>query len=240
MLEESEMTTDTKKQLTPPYVPYSSFTSFINGLKKTGVPSHIDRSIMNTMSGSGQSAMIAALKSMKLINAESEPDNRLNTLVNGSEEEFSTTMTEIVKSTYAFLFDDSIDIKNTTSKKVEDKFRDRGPTGSTLTKCIAFFLAAAKAANIPVSVHVKAPKLQRSSSKAKPKMKDKGSEDTHMSETLPSLDNIPEGMERITVPLRNMDDGVILFPNNLSEEDARAAVKMAKFILNNYYGITEE
>lgn len=232
------MATETKKQSTPPYVPYTTFTSFLNGLKKTGIPSHIDRSVMGTMSGSGQSAMIATLKSLRLINAELEPTPELSSLVNGSESDSSTTLCKLVQSTYGFLFDGSIQIENTTSKKVEEKFRNIGASGSTLTKCISFFLAAAKAANIQVSPHVKAPKIQRKTS-TKKKYLNK-SESNDLDEAPDNAPPLHEGMEKLTVPLRGMGDGYIYFPSEMTEQQSKLAVKMAKFILDNYYGFDEE
>ena len=228
---------ESKKLVVPRYVPYSTFLRFINGLYKIGVPSHIDRSIMDTMSGSGQSAMIAALKSLQLVDADLEPKPALQKLVNGSEDDFSTTLNTLVHSTYAFLFEDSIQIENTTSKKVEEKFRNIGVSGSTLTKCISFFLAAAKAANISVSPHVKAPKLERKTSAKK----------SHDSAAPPSKhlveDEYPEplheDMEKITVPLPGMEDGYIYFPAKMDKDQSQLAVKMAKFILNNFYGISD-
>ncbi len=232
------MATETKKQPTPPYVPYTTFTSFLNSLKKTGIPSHIDRSVMGTMSGSGQSAMIATLKSLRLINLELEPTPELSSLVNGSESDFSTTLNKLVKSTYSFLFDGSIQIENTTSKKVEEKFRNIGASGSTLTKCISFFLAAAKAAGIPVSTHVKAPKIQRkASAKSKDSSKPATSNlDQGQDNSIPSH----EDMEKLTVSLPGMDDGYIYFPSGMTDQQSKLAVKMAKFILDNYYGFEQE
>lgn len=233
------MSEDQKKQAVPPYVPYSTFSSFINGLRKAGLPSHIDRSLMTNMSGSGQAAMLAALKAMKLINIEAEPTTELTTIVEGSEDEFGATMKSVIKRTYPFLFDGAIDIENTTSKKVEDQFRGVGASGSTLTKAISFFLAASKAAGIKVSPHVKAPKLQRSSSPKKPNgqtkkdSKDQDQNDQKQRDTPPPSSE----MERIVVPLRGKDDGLIYFPKSLNEDEAKKAVKMAVFILNNFYGI---
>jgi len=230
------MAAEKDKVHVPPYVPYSTFRSFINGLASTGIPSHIDRSIMDKMSGSGQSAMIATLKSLNLVNDKLEPTKSLEVIVTGSENDFSTTLSALIKNTYPFLFDGSINIEKATSKKIEDKFRDAGASGSTLTKCISFFLTAAKAANIPVSPHVKAPKLQRSSTPAKKKAKahEKNEVDNNFGE---EFDSTPEGMEKITISLPGMDDGIVYFPANMTKEQADLAVKMTKFILNNYYGI---
>ncbi|MEE9494381.1 MAG: DUF5343 domain-containing protein [Gammaproteobacteria bacterium] len=233
------MLTESNKYSTPPYVPYTTFISFINGLSKTGIPSHIDRSIMETMSGSGQSAMIATLKALRLVNAELEPLPDLESLVNGSDGDFNTTLNKLVKSTYSFLFDGSINIENTTSKKVEEKFRSVNVSGSTLTKCISFFLAASKAADIKVSQHIKAPKIQRSASASSKK---KNIVSKTQNNPLSDQDSVPplhENMEKITISLPSLGDGYIYFPAGMDEDQSKLAVKMAKFMLDNYYGIQD-
>jgi hypothetical protein len=47
-------------------------------------------------------------------------------------------------------------------------------------------------------------------------------------------------MDRITVPLRGMEDGILFFPENLTDEDAKRAIKMTTFILKQYYDIEGE
>ncbi len=239
-LSRSIMTTNTGKKILPPYVPYSTFVNFIGGLRDAGVPSHIDKSIMPKMSGSGQSAMMAAIKSMHLIDDSSQPTNNLKKLIDSNEDNQSFVMADIVKQTYPLIFDNGFNIKTATSKLVEDKFRDAGASGSTLTKCISFFLAAAKAADLEVSPHVKAPKLQTQPRKKRTKpVKERPIQEES---SIPSEveQEVPDGMERITVPLRGMDDGIIYFPSVLDEQEAKKAVKMARFILNNFYGIDDD
>ena len=53
-------------------------------------------------------------------------------------------------------------------------------------------------------------------------------------------EELPEGMERITVPLRGKEDGIIFFPAELEKEEAKRAVKAAVFILNSYYELDDE
>lgn len=50
----------------------------------------------------------------------------------------------------------------------------------------------------------------------------------------------PSGsMEKITIPLPGMEDGLIYFPKEMSFEQQRLAVKMANFILTNFYNIPD-
>lgn len=233
------MSNEQDKKTLPPYVPYTTFISFINGLREVGaIPSHIDKSIMHKMSGSGQSAMMATIKSMQLINENSVPNEILINLVNKFDEDYSNILAEIVPKTYPFLFNGSINIQIATSKLVEDKFREAGASGSTLTKCISFFLAIAKDANIPVSSHVRAPKLQRKIiSKKKNGVAKPGKVDSTQDEPEKLIKE--DDMEKITIPLPGMDDGYVFFPADMSNEQSKLAVKMTRFILDNFYGIEE-
>ncbi len=239
------MNDEVKKQV-PPYTTYTQFFNLIIDLREHGIPEHVTRSVAKG-SNSAKSMMLAALKSMKLITEHGEPTEELRRIVE-DEEGYVANLQKTMFDTYPFLFDGSIDLANTTTEKVEEKFRGAGASGSTITKCVAFFLAAAKDAEIPVSPRVKAPSPSRGSSPARRKAangrkKPENEEPPADNGNEPDIrdqDYAPEGMERITVPLRNMVDGVIFFPEGLSPDEARRAVRAAVFNLKHYYELDEE
>ena len=53
--------------ITPPYVAFKTFKSFIKMLSANGVPSEIDKSMMDGMSGSTQSQLSATLRFLGLV-----------------------------------------------------------------------------------------------------------------------------------------------------------------------------
>lgn len=246
-----KMPSESTKYPMPPYVPYKTFSSFISKLSENEMmPSHVDKSLMTKMSGSGQSAMISALKSMELVNTNSEPQQRLKKLVHPeSPEEYKITLTDIIKNTYPFLFESGFNLQNTTSKQVENKFKDAvGASGSTLTKCISFFLSACKTAQIPVSPHVKAPQPPKTNGNKRKKFQNTQQDNTKPADELGNMNGTtgfppplpPEGsMTKFTIPLKDSEDGVVYLPSNLTEQQAKKAVKMAVFILSNYYEIED-
>ena len=146
----------------PTYVPYKSFTRFINGLREGHLPSRIDRSILGGMSGSGQSALIGALEFLKLIDAGGKPEPILEELVTLEGAEYSAKLKQLLLASYGFLFTDMDLAKRATGSQVHEAFRKQNVQGSTAQKAIAFFLAAAKDAGIEVSRHVKPPSVVRS------------------------------------------------------------------------------
>ncbi len=238
------MSSENTKDVLPPYVPFTTFSNFISSLAEHEVlPSHVDKSLMTKMSGSGQSAMTAALRSLRLVNEEFEPSELLEKLVKGGPDEFKKALAEVVKNTYGFLFEDGFNIENTTSKQVETKFKESTTaSGSTLTKCISFFLSASSAADIKVSPHVKAPPAAKASGGRRKKIKQEPeTEDPQKNEGIEPENPIPEmqNMTKFDIPLKDTENGVVLLPGDLNEQQAKKAVKMIEFILNQYYELED-
>ena len=228
-----------EKKTPPPYVTYKSFSNFINGLRENGVPTHITRTILPG-SNSGKATMAATLRSLGLVNAAEQPTEVMLKLTDPNND-YSSTLREIIISQYDFLTDPEFDIKNTTTEKVAEKIREAGAGGSTVTKCITFLLAACENAGIEVSSYVKAPAPSRSNGggKRRAKAKDPAPQADSPADEALGADLVPENMERITVPLRGMEGGVIYFPAELEPDEAKKAVRMAVFILNEFYGLED-
>ncbi len=138
-----------RKQL-PPYLPYKTFLTFLDHLKAIGVPSHIDKSVMASMSGAVQSWLKSALRYMALINAADEPQESLVRLVNSAGEERKALLRTLFKQSYGFL-DGKIDLANTTPTKLRAAVVELGASGETVDKIIAFMIAMAKDANVTLS-----------------------------------------------------------------------------------------
>ena len=137
----------------PPYLPYKTFINFVDGLK-VAMPARIDKSIMGSMAGGVQSQLFSALKYLKLIGQNDIPNDRLVRLANSEGPEREKVLREVLTSSYTFLFNDGVDLKRATPKLVDDYFENAGVSGDTVRKCVAFFLAAAKATSIPLSHHL--------------------------------------------------------------------------------------
>lgn len=229
------------KKLTPPYTTYASFINLLNDLREAGVPTHISRSVVKG-SNSGKATMISSLKSMGLIENDSQSTGKLSTLVDSEGEDFKEAFKEIIEQTYPFLFDGTVDLANTTTEIVAQKFKDAGASGSTVSKGVAFFLTAAKECGIPISSRVKAPTPTRNGGSRKPKKaspKPEEQQDDYEGEAF-EFDAIPEGMIKITIPLHGMKDGILYLPEGMTKKQWAYAKKMAAFILSNYHEEFEE
>jgi hypothetical protein len=136
----------------PPYAPYKTFANFLGSLKD--VPARIDRGLMRSMSGSMQAQLIAALEYLTLINPiNGAATEKLAQLIRSEGAEREKHLKEIVTSSYAFIFKDSFDLSRATSQELQDEFVKQGTSGDTTRKCMAFFIAIAKAAGITLSPH---------------------------------------------------------------------------------------
>ncbi len=208
-----------EKKAFPPYVSFKSFITFINGLRENGVPSQIDRSIMLKQSGAQQSAMIAALRYLNMIDQNSKPTQLMMQLVAKDEAESKSILKKILEDGYSFLFkDDQFNLEKATGQLLADKFRQQNISGSTITKAIVFFLASAKEAGIQYSSHIKPPTLPiRMTVKRSFPRRQKESQEDEIDDD--EIDDIPEGVERFQIPIPGKPNAIFIIPTDLSQDE---------------------
>ena len=222
---------------TPPYTSFVTFSNFIKGLQETGVPSRIDKSVLSKLSGAGQSALISSLKWLGLIDDAQMPTQQLEELSKADTTKYSQVLAKIMHNRYPFLSDGSLVIAKATGHQVEQKFRDFGISGSTIIKCVAFFIAAAKDAKIELGPHVKAPKAVAASNgkrQSKKQTPATGKQEPPEDEVDPEVLGEKPGFVKIHIPLHGMADGMVYLPDNLSTSQWAYALKITKFLLENY------
>jgi hypothetical protein len=139
----------------PPYVAHRTFQNFITQLRESSVPGQIDRSVMEGLAGGTQSQLLSALKALGLVDANGIPTDVLHKLVEAEGVERQKTLADIIRHTYPSLFNAGFDLDRATTRQVVDKFSELGASGATLGKCLAFFIAISKEANIPLSPHIR-------------------------------------------------------------------------------------
>ena len=229
------MATKTRKNPLPPYVSYSSFKNFITRLGESTVPSRIDKSVMSNLSGSTQYALLPALHWLGLIDSDGTPDDTLKVLALANDENFGTLLEPIIREKYDFLFAGDLDLESATSEQVVEAFKTQEVTGSTVTKCISFFLRIAKEARIQISPHVKPPPVRRKSSGTKGQKA--AAEPVNDGKKGADKDSSPSNMREFSIPIRGLPDGRVLLPKELNEKDATKALRIIKFNLEQYYEI---
>lgn len=214
------------KQVLPAYVSWSSFIKFINGLRDTHIPLQIDKSLMATASGSQQSSMLAGLRFLRLIDENGKPTAFMQQLVEASDQERPALLKLMVEASYTFLFggDDQLPLDKASGQQVVEKFREQELTGSTVSKAIAFFLAAAKAADIKVSHHIKPP-ASSGPTRAKRTPRRDDADDYEEEEDEASLE-----VQKFQIPIPGKPSAVFSIPADLEDDDW----EMLKTMLDAY------
>lgn len=205
----------------PPYVPYRTFSNFLDGLK-VGMPSHIDKSVMPSISGGMQSWLISALKSMKLIGDDGVPSPMLRKLATAEADTRKNLLQELFGSTYAFLADSGVDPSNTTPQKLEAVFMEMGAKGETVEKCVAFLKGLAKEAGITLSPH-----LGRVSRRPRGSGPSRARRSVNENRTLEEEED-----EFHSAPAQTSEQALlgILDPDTMSEEEQKAVWTLLLFL----------
>ena len=151
----------------PPYVSYRTFTSFLAELKRRGLPSRIDRSVMAHKSGTIQSQLLLTLRYLDLVGTSGRPTSRMSELVDSEGRERKAVLAEIVKQAYGMVFDGGFGLSTATTHQAEELFQRTGASGETLRRCIGFFLAAARDSGIEVSSYIRPHRRPKSVSRRK-------------------------------------------------------------------------
>jgi len=210
------MADKSEKKALPPYVSYKSFIHFIKGLRDTHLPSQIDRSIMPKQSGAQQSSMISALRFLGMIDENDRPTSVMKDLVAADEKRQKEVLKIALETAYSFLFKDGeFQLETATGQQLAEKFRGQEISGSTVTKSIGFFLAAAKEVGIKYSIHIKAPQPVRNGSKRTARRRDAGAE----YEEEQFEEEVSEEMERFQIPIPGKASATITIPKDLEPED---------------------
>ena len=169
------MKVDTKSEAAagrPPYIPFETLTGFVDGLKKTTVPTHIDKSMMGKIAGGLQTYLLACLRFMGLTEGKNnEVTPALEKLVEAhGTEGYKPALAEIVKAAYAPVIG-KIDLAKATAKQLDDAFGHQKLDGVVRDRAIRFYLKALKMADIQVSplLGARKPKGSGSSGSAKPR-----------------------------------------------------------------------
>jgi hypothetical protein len=154
------------KQL-PPYVSFKTFTNVLAELRAHGVPDQIDRSVLPSMSGSAQSAVVKAFEALRLIDGKGVPNNDLRSLVGAApgSDDYKGQLRALMEAAFPYLFGGKLNLRTTTTNALSQAFREQGASGSTVAKAIAFLLGAAKDAGIEVSKFVRVPPMSEVGSK---------------------------------------------------------------------------
>jgi hypothetical protein len=161
------MSEDNSKGSIPPYLSFTTFRNFIEGMREGVIPSRIDKTMMVGQSGGTQSYLLSGLKFFDLIDDAGTPTAALEPLVKSAGTDWPKTWKPIFEKHYKSILD-GLDLSRATVGQLHEKFAALGLTGETVRKCHSFFAAAADAAGIALSPHLK-PNVRSGSGTRKPR-----------------------------------------------------------------------
>jgi Family of unknown function (DUF5343) len=138
----------------PPYISFRTLLNLIERMADEDVPPRIDRSFLSGLSGGYQTQVLAALRSLGLMEDDGRVTTRLQALVDQPEQR-ATIIGAILRERYPEAI--ALGEEKATQGQLEEQFKAYGISGATLRKAIAFFLHAANFAGIPVSPFFKTP-----------------------------------------------------------------------------------
>lgn len=216
-------------QLTLPYCPYNAFEGFVQKLKETAVPPVVDRSTMRNLSGSAQTALLSALKFLKLIQDSGHARPALETLAGSfGTEGWHNALSDVVCEAYSTILS-GLDIDKASQKSLRDAFKGAsGSDGTALDKAIRFYLQAMKAARVTVSPHFserkpRSPSAPKRTAGATSGTGSQNSKDAGPPPRPPKTDTdedkINPMLRRWAILIPGKADGYVALPENLMEDD---------------------
>ena len=138
----------------PPYLPFTTFRGFLDGLSVSGVPTRVDRSVMASKSGSTQALLLAAIRYFGLVSDNGLPSRDLDALVKAKGKERQEVWRRVLEKSYPNLF--KLDLQRATTQQISEAFRREGLSADeTIRKALNFFSLAVKDAGLKLSPHIK-------------------------------------------------------------------------------------
>lgn len=150
------------KTFTPPYnVPWATFLSTLERMA-ADPPNRVDRTYLDSQSGTVQTYLIAGYKAFGLITEDAKPTAAVNRFAD--PEQRKAMIGELVQVHYASVLE--LADTNSTPGELAEEFSKAFPslTGASRVKAIRFFLSAAAYAEIKLPLMWKPPKAPRGSS----------------------------------------------------------------------------
>lgn len=225
----------TEKAPTPAYGSFKSLTTFFNARRDDGhITTVVDRSLMSNFNGSTANELLATLKFLRMINDSGKPLESYEKYVAASDAERKPMLDAILREAYPFVFaNKDFNVERETSARMAELFRQQGISGSTLSRAVSFFLAAAKEAGIKVSPNIKPPTVQRSP-KARKAVPPQASAQADEDDDDGSEEPPPVGYQSFEIPIPIARKVKILIPEDWSPDDWDLFQTMLKIYIEGW------
>ena len=212
-------TVATTEKITAPYVGFPTFKNFIKKLSDNGVPTNINKSVMDGMAGGTQSHLTIALRFLSLIDDSGKPSENLHQLVDSfGSDDWSEVLKPIISESYLDIIGD-LDTNKASADELDKCFESIGFSSTGLDKVVRFYIASLDECGIEYSSFIKSRKPRATRNRktnAKTKKNPPGSRDAptnHEAEVTPNDQN------DFPVYFSSGRKGVIRVPSDLNTVD---------------------
>jgi hypothetical protein len=184
----------------------------------------------SSFSGSARAAVISALKSLGLTDAQGNTNQKLKDLTKTYEtKEWPEALKKCVLSAYANITG-NIDLKSITRKQIDELFADISP--QMKDKCVRFFLSANREAGVEYSPHLKI--RRRLSQKHTGRVTQKTTTSKNAAKQPPdetdNKEKTPSGMFDLPIPIASANSCFIRVPRDINAEQVNLVKAAVNFI----------
>ncbi len=153
----TEQSNGSGAKLAPPYFPWNAFDSILQRMAIEEPPTRIDKSYLETQSGAMQTAILAGLRWLGLIDEGGRLTEAFKQLVQVDDAQRKQAVGDLLRSRYGLIVE--MGTTNATQLELEEAFKAQFDSqGETRRKAVAFYLKAAQYAGMPVSRQWKTPR----------------------------------------------------------------------------------
>lgn len=137
----------------PPYIPFKTFTNFVQKLSETVIPEKIDSSLLRSYPGSVARQLKSTLRYLKLIDGDGNTTSTMTNVVKSfGTDTWRQMLADMLSDAYLPVVD-GLNTDTATLGQLQQKFRNQGAEGQMLQKCITFYLSALREAELTFSPH---------------------------------------------------------------------------------------
>ena len=228
------MKTSESNKVSPPYVPWETFKTFLKTIKDSAVPDRIDSSMMPpAMSGFSKAGVTTALRFFSLIGSDGQTKTSLNEIVDALESrEWPEKVKKILVPAYSDIIGD-LKVDVATRKQLDEKFKDAA-SQAMKDKVIRFYIPMLQDAGETISPYL----MQRQSRPRKSglrKTKERQKNDTTQenggssSTKHPPTSKDPEGL--FDLPMMGITpDSFIRVPKNITPDQVNVVKAAADYL----------
>jgi hypothetical protein len=238
--------------VSPPYIPWKTFSAYAGSLKSSTIPHTLDSSVRpSSMAGSLWRQLASALQFLGLIDPHKVVKDAMGKLVKShGTGEWAAAVKSYVLPAYAGIVD-GLPLDRATSQQLEKCFRERGHVdGQMLDKVIRFYLHSLREAGVKYSDHLAIRKDRGTKKPRAPKQKssdpptresangrDQDGRTKKKKSTVesPDEDIAPPGTKRFPLYFKDKADGMILVPDELDNDDLKV-IELTVSVIKAYAG----